>query len=214
VKRIFATRSFTLERLDEACGFLGVEISDLAKIVAQDGASPERLTTGQENELVSDPKLLLVAVHALNHWTFDEIVEAYTLSKPECIRLLARLDKLKIIDLLPNNKIRVRVSRNFAWLPNGPIQQYFQRQVQSDFFRSRFDEAGELMLFGSGMLSRTSNAAIQSRMKRLSLEFSELHNQDLDLPLNERLGTSLLLALRPWAPESFKKLHRAGGRRR
>jgi len=52
--------------------------------------------------------------------------------------------------------------------------------------RSRFDEPGELMVFTTGMLSRTSNAAIQSRMKRISTEFSELHHQDLELPLSER----------------------------
>lgn len=214
VKRIFAARSFTLERLDHVCAFLGIEISDLAKVVAQEGDSPERLSWDQEKELVSDPKLLLVAVHALNHWSFAEIVETYTLPKAECIRLLARLDKLGIIDLLPNNKIRVRVTRDFAWLPDGPIQQYFRQQVQSDFFRSRFDEAGELMVFASGMLSRTGNAAIQSRMKRLSAEFSELHHQDLELPLSERFGTSLLLALRPWVPESFKKFRRKPGSRK
>lgn len=208
VKRIFAAHSFTLERLDQVCGFLGIEISDLAKMVAQEGDRPERLSWNQEKGLVSDPKLLLVAVHALNHWSFDNIVETYTLPKPECIRLLARLDKLGIIDLLPNNKIRVRVARNFAWLPDGPIQEYFRKQVQNDYFLSRFDGTGELMVFTSGMLSRTGNAAIQNRMKRLSAEFSETHDHDLALPLSERFGTSLLLALRPWIPESFKKFRR------
>lgn len=208
VKRIFAARTFTLERLDQVCDFLGIEISDLAKMVANEGGSPERLSRDQEKELVSDPRLLLVAVHALNHWSFDEIVAAYALTKAECVRLLARLDKLHIIDLLPNNKIRVRVARNFAWLPDGPIQQFFQEQVQSNFLRSRFDEASELMVFTTGMLSRTSNAAIQNRMKRMSADFSDLHHQDLELPLSERSGTSLLLALRPWVPESFKKLQR------
>jgi len=41
-------------------------------------------------------------------------------------------------------------------------------------------------------------------------EFTELHNQDSDLPLSERFGTSLLIALRPWAPGVFKKLQRKG----
>ena len=212
VKRIFADRSFTLERLDRICELVGIEISDLAKMVTHDTGTPERLSSEQEKELVSDPKLLLVAVHALNHWSLGEIIETYTLSKAECIRLLARLDRLQIIDLLPNDKIRVRVARNFAWLPDGPIQQYFRAQVQNDFFRSRFSDTGELMLFTSGMLSRNANAAIQARMKRLSAEFSELHQQDLDLPFSERLGTSLLVALRPWAPEGFKKLRRTAKR--
>ena len=212
VKRIFADRSFTLERLDRICELVGIEISDLAKMVTHDTGTPERLSSEQEKELVSDPKLLLVAVHALNHWSLEEIIETYALSKAECIRLLARLDRLQIIDLLPNDKIRVRVARNFAWLPDGPIQQYFHAQVQNDFFRSRFSDTGELMLFTSGMLSRNANAAIQARMKRLSAEFSELHQQDLDLPFSERLGTSLLVALRPWAPEGFKKLRRTAKR--
>jgi len=60
------------------------------------------------------------------------------------------------------------------------------------------------------MLSRTSNAVIQHHMRRLGPEFTELHNQDSDLPLSERFGTSLLIALRPWAPGVFKKLQRKG----
>jgi hypothetical protein len=45
-------------------------------------------------------------------------------------------------------------------------------------------------------------------MRRLEAEFTELHNQDADLPLEERFGTSLLVAMRPWAPEMFKKMQR------
>jgi|SRR4051812_2303065 len=214
VKRIFAARSFSLERLDQACAFLEIEISDLARMVAAETASPQRLTVAQERELVSDSRLLLVAVHVLNHWTMQDIVGAYAITKAECIRALARLDKLGIIDLMPNNRIRIRVPRDFAWLPDGPIHDYFRRQVQNDFFRSRFDAPGELLVFTSGMLSRGGNASIQSRMKRLGAEFSESHRQDLELPLEQRFGTSLLIALRPWAPEGFKKLQRKPGSRR
>lgn len=42
VKRIFAARSFTLEQLDQVCSFIGMEISDLAKMVAQDAARGRR----------------------------------------------------------------------------------------------------------------------------------------------------------------------------
>jgi DNA-binding Xre family transcriptional regulator len=208
VKRVFAAGSFTLERLDRICELIGIEITDLARMVHREGENPAQLSWDQEEQLVADPRLLLVAVHALNHWTFDEIVATYTLSKAECIRMLARLDKLGMIDLLPNNKIRVRVTQNFSWLPSGPIQQYFQARVQNDFLQSRFDQSGELMLFVSGMLSRSSNAVIQSRIRRLAAELAEQHHQDLALPLSERFGTSLILAIRPWTPESFKRFQR------
>lgn len=214
VKRVFARRTFTLERLDEVCELLGIEITDLGRMVEHESERLSELTRGQETELVADPKLLLVAVHAINHWTLDEIVANYLISKPECIRLLAKLDRLGIIDLLPNNRIKVLVARNFSWLPDGPIQRYFGAQVQTDFFGTRFDGNGERMAFMSGMLSRASNAVIQHHMRRLCAEFAELHNQDAELPLQERFGTSLLVALRPWAPASFKALLRKPGERK
>src|SRR4030095_7569501 len=99
VKRVFAKRTFTLDRLDRICGVLGVEITDLAKIVEHEAERVTQLTLEQEREIVADPKLMLVAVHALNHWTLEEIVDRYTISRNECIRLLARLDRLRIIDM-------------------------------------------------------------------------------------------------------------------
>jgi len=208
VKRIFAQNSFTLERLDQICDFVGIEISDLARIVAHDAESPVQLTWEQENEVVSDTKLLLVAVHALNHWTMDDMMSTYALSKAECTRLLAKLDRIGIIDLMPDNKIRLKVARGFRWLPDGPIQQYFRAQLQNDFFTSRFDANRELMVFVSGMLSHSSNAVMQSRLKRLRDEFSDLHEQDLDVPFAERFGTTLLMAMRPWTPETFKRFRK------
>jgi len=208
VKRVFASRSFTLRRLDEVCGLLGIDITDLAQMVRAERESPVQLTLEQEKQLVSDPKLLLVAVHALNHWSLQQIVDRYRLTKAEGIQLLARLDKLGIIELAPNNRIRVRVTRDFAWRPDGPIQQYFRAQVQADYFRSRFDNEGELMVFMTGMLTRTSNAALRSRLRQVSAEFSELHRQDLGAPFEHRSGTALLLAVRPWLPEGFKKMVR------
>jgi transcriptional regulator with XRE-family HTH domain len=208
IKRVFATERFTLDRLDRVCGILGIEITDLAKMVEHEAERVNQLTLEQEREIVADPKLMLVAVHALNHWTLDEIIDHYTVSKTECIRLLARLDRLRIIDLLPNNRIRVIVGRNFSWRPDGPFQRHFRDQLEADFFGSRFDGTGEHLAFVSGMLSRNSNAVIQQHMRRLGAEFTELHNQDMGLPLDERFGTSLLIAMRPWVPEMFRKMQR------
>jgi DNA-binding Xre family transcriptional regulator len=208
IKRVFAKQTFTLDRLDKICGILGIAITDLAKMVEYEAERVTQLTLEQEREIIADPKLMLVAVHALNHWTLEEMVAHYTISKTDCIRVLARLDRLRIIDLLPNNRIRVIVGRNFSWRPDGPFQRHFRDQLEANFFGSRFDGRGEHLAFVSGMLSRNSNAVIQQRMRRLETEFTELHNQDAALPLGERFGTSLLIAMRPWVPEMFRKMQR------
>jgi transcriptional regulator with XRE-family HTH domain len=208
VKRMFSRRDFTLKRLDDICRHAQIEFAELARAVVRDETLISHLTHDQEKEIVSDPKLFLVAVCALNYVTFDQIVETYDISTAECVRLLARLDKLKFIELQPGNRIRLLVSRTFAWLPDGPIQRYFNNQAHNEFFRSRFNRDDEFMLVVNGMLSKASSADLVNRLKRITREFSDLHNDDSRLPLGERSPMTLLVAVRHWQLQAFAELRR------
>lgn len=207
VKRLFADKQFSLRRLDQVCELAGIEISDLARRVQQE-KEISQLTREQEQQLVSDTRLLIVAVSALNRWTYQEIFEAYQFTEQQLIQRLALLDRMKLIELLPGNRIRPLISPDFQWQRNGPIQQYFEAQVQRDFFQCTFDQPGEIRLFVTGMLSRQSNAQVQQKLQRLAQDFRHQHEEDKGLPLAQRFGTSLLLAMRPWETEAFLELRR------
>src|SRR3954447_9280997 len=43
----------------------------------------------------------MVGVLVLNHWTVEEILQEYQLTQPQLVGLLTRLDRLRLIDLLP-----------------------------------------------------------------------------------------------------------------
>jgi len=208
VKRMFSRRNFSLKRLDQVCQLANSEFSDIARALHQEENLISRLSHEQEQEIVSNPKLFLVAVCALNHVGFDQIVATYDISRPECIQLLARLDRLGFIRLLPNNRIRLLISLDFSWLPDGPIQRFFNQQAHNEYFRSRFDRPDEFMVVVNGMLSRASSAALVTRLKRIAREFSELNNQDARLPLGERSAMSLLVAIRHWELAAFAELRR------
>ncbi|HQU50580.1 MAG TPA: helix-turn-helix transcriptional regulator [Casimicrobiaceae bacterium] len=210
VKRIFSRRDFTLERIDEICRIAGVDFADLARSASEERPGADRLTAEQEAELVSDPKLLLVALCAVNNWTFDEIVATYDLTRAECTRLLLRLDRHRIVELAPGNRIRPLISRTFSWRPGGPIQRFFHERIQAEYLASAFDRPDELLLFASGMLSHASSAELVARLRRVARDFAEQHRDDLRLPLAQRFGTSLLVAMRPWEPRAFRKLRRPG----
>jgi DNA-binding Xre family transcriptional regulator len=213
VKRLFAERSFSLERLDRICAFLNMEISDLVKSMELQAEKTTELTENQEKELAADMKLLLMANLLLNCWNFQEVIETFKIEELEGVRLLARLDRMKLIDLLPGNRVKLKISRNFAWRGNGPIQQFFEQQVQMQFFRSNFAASGELRVFANGMLSRHSNQEIQRRIKRLKAEFLALLAEDEALPMEERFGTALVMAIRPWEPDQFTVLRREPNRK-
>jgi hypothetical protein len=60
----------------------------------------------------------------------------------------------------------------------------------------------------NALLSPASSTQIIGRLKRIGRDFAEMHDDDKHLPLGERRPASLLLAIRPWEPEAFKKLRR------
>ena len=208
VKRMFSRHDFTLSRLDEICRHAQIDFSELARALAREETLVSELTADQEKEIVADKKLFLVAVCALNHVTFDQIVAKYDISAAECVKLLARLDHLKFIELQPGNRIRLLVSRTFAWRPDGPIQRFFNEQAHNEFFRSRFDRADEFMLVVNGMLSKGSSARVVEQLKRVAREVSDLHNEDMRLPLEQRSAMSVLVAFRHWELQAFAELRR------
>jgi DNA-binding Xre family transcriptional regulator len=208
VKRMFATKRFTLQRLAQVCQLMDMELTDLFQCYEASRQSISHLTEDQENELVSDAKLLLVAVCVRNHFGFEDITERYKISPTECIRYLAKLDKLKIIDLLPSNRIKLRIDEGFRWLPKGPIELFFEKQVQSQFLKSSFGAEGDQRLFMSGLLSDRSRQVILNKMQLLAKEFVDLHRQDAKLPLDKRDNIGLLMAMREWEFEVFKPLRK------
>lgn len=207
VKRLFAENQFSLKRLDQVCALMGLEISDLLRRLEPE-ALIDQLSLEQERELVSDVELLLVSICALNRWHFEQILDAYVLSEHAVISKLAQLDRMGLIELLPGNRIKPLITHDFHWQKNGPIQAFFEGQVQGDFLECRFNRPGELRLFMNGMLSPRSNDTMQQKLRRLALDFRHCHQEDLALPLDQRFGMSMILAIRPWEIQVFQAYRR------
>jgi hypothetical protein len=190
------------------CQLTNADFSDLARTLNREEVLISQLTAEQEKEIASSIKLFLVAVCVLNHVAPEQITEIYDVSGAECIQLLVKLDRIGFIRLLPGNRIKLLVSRDFAWLPDGPIHRFFKQHAHGDYVGSRFDRPDEYFVAVNGMLSANSRAAIVARLKRVAREFSELHNDDVRLPPAQRLNMTMLVAIRHWELQAFTELRR------
>jgi hypothetical protein len=208
VKRLLTSSTLGVDRLVEISNMLGFTLAELAQESAVTETRVRTLTAAQEKELVSDTRLLLVAVCALNHWTMDDILAVYRLTEAECLRKLLHLDRLHLIALMPGNRIRLNVARDFDWLPDGPIRQYFRTEGLNDFLDSGFDRPEQSLAFTHGMLTESALARMQAELRQLRTRFGELHEESLASPLPKRRGSGLLLALREWEPAAFTALRR------
>jgi DNA-binding Xre family transcriptional regulator len=205
VKRLFSQKDLSLQRIDEICRLMDLEILDVMRLARRVRPMVAELTLEQERDIVEDEKLMLILICVLSHWRFEDILYYYDLQKAECIQKLVILDQLGIIELLPNNIIRLQIASNFDWVPNGPVQHFFQQHMQSDFMNSRFHSNDELFICKSGMLTPEANRLLQREMRKLADKFLEYNNEEIAKPLSERDGSALLIALRPWAPRIFDK---------
>jgi transcriptional regulator with XRE-family HTH domain len=207
VKRTFATRNCTLERLDTICELIQVDMSELARAAPRESRLINQLTREQEEELMADPAKFLVAVCAMQQMRLEEIVEAYKLDETRCLSMLLQLERIGFLELHENNRIRLLVSRTFAWIPDGPIMRYVKAQTL-DYFGDSFEGPGEFMRIVNVRVSQEARQALLARMEQLAREYSEQHNADSRLPFTERHSLSVCLAVRAWEPALFKSLRR------
>jgi transcriptional regulator with XRE-family HTH domain len=207
VKRIFASRNCDLKRLQALCEFVQVDLAELARGLPRQDRLIHRLRREQEEELMADPRLFLVAVCAIHQMRVEDISALYDIEGPECVALLLRLEKIGILELHENNRIRLRLARTFAWIPDGPIMRYAKSQT-ADFFNYSFSGAGQLMRMITVRISREAQEALVKRLEEVAREYNDQHSADARLPLEQRYQISVLLAARPWEPASFKALRR------
>ena len=204
IKRLFSQQGFTLTRLEQVCAMANTDLLELAQIAQAQQRNLEQLTEAQETEIASDILLLLIAVSVINGFSYDDLLDHFQLSTTDCIQKLAQLDRLKLIDLQPGNRIKLRIAPNFRWKPDGPIQRFFLKYVQQDFFNSKFEDASEKLLVLNGLLSHASNQEIQDKIDQLSVAFNDRLQKDHHLAMKQKHGTTMVIGLRQWRSTLFE----------
>jgi AcrR family transcriptional regulator len=207
VKRLFSTEDLSLERVDQICELIGMDLSDVLDRAADRSAPTNQLSLSQESELIADIKLLFMTWLVLVRTPYEDIVRDYDFSKREALQYLIRLDRLKVIELQPGNRVRLLVSRHFSWRPGGPVQKYIHQKLLHEFFASSFAGVQEEFFFHGGRLSDEALAHIKRALRATSRECAEIIERDR-LTTQPRQGAAFVLALRPWHFSGFAQFDR------
>jgi hypothetical protein len=211
VKRMFSRGTFSLARIEQILAILELELEEVARMGRAAAADPGELTLEQETALARDERLLSVFWLLQNQWRFAEILEAYAISRAELTAACARLEKLGLIEWRPGDRVRLKVAKDFAWRPRGPVKKVYGRRVMQEFLAGRFEAPLELLRFESRVLTPESALVLKRRLERLVREFNEFAEVDAAAPSTRRLGVALLAACRPWEFSVVNALKRRKG---
>jgi DNA-binding Xre family transcriptional regulator len=196
VKRMFAKGDMPLKRIDEICRVLKCDFAEIARKVADKELLRDELSAEQEQAVVADRGLLVVALCTLSQWPFEQILATYEFTELEALRHLLQLDRLGVIELKPLNRYRLKLSKTFRWRANGPVMQFFRDNVVADYFSGGFDGDGEILSLVHGRISLPMAKVFQERLQRLAQDFAQQHLADLRLPAAHKRGFTAVLGLR------------------
>ena len=115
-----------LSRIDAVCWPLQLDFAELARRVADIRPLVTGLTGTQRNTAEIDKKLLLVTLCVPSQGTMEQIASSYRLSPAECIKYLAQLDRIGIIELKPLNRYLLKLAKTFRWRLHGAATHHFR----------------------------------------------------------------------------------------
>ncbi len=199
VKRLFSQRTFTLERLEELLRWLEIDFFELARLARGATDVPQLMTEVQEQALAAEPQLMGVFYLLFNDWQPARILERYEIGGAMLTRLLTRLDRLGLIELLPGNRVKLRISRHLRLRPSGAIRARHGQRAMTEFLAVEFDRHGGHFRFEFRDISAASFAILERKIDRLAAEFNELAELDSTLPPEQRRSVGLALGMRPWS---------------
>lgn len=210
VKRLFTSGDLSLARVDLICELIGVPLPALVERAIERRTPENQLTLGQEKEITADPKLFMITWLVLGRTPYETIMRDYQFTRAEAQRYLIRLDRLKVIELQPANRVRVLVNRRFSWIRGGPVQRYIHQTLLREFLSHRFAGATDEYFFHGDAVTEAGMTQLKRALQNASRECMEIMERDRTLA-QPRNGAAFVLALRPWEYSGFMQYRRQAG---
>lgn len=204
IKRNLAGRGLSLAMLEAICKIAGISLIDLAELAARrSDAKARQLTPEQEQELANDLFTAFIFLLLRYDWSPQDIQAEFRLSEPELILRLRKLEKLRLLDLYPGNRIRLLTVRYPLWLFGGPLRRAIDATIRVHFEKMDFHDPRTAWELETVKLSARSIEQLRSMITALAHRLRELAAEDLSQPLDQTHWYTLLCAARPIDPRVF-----------
>jgi len=134
VRRYLSGKGMSLGILEKLCQIADIRIIDLAEMALNgEQGLIHRLSDQQERGLAQNVMRAFVFYMLRYGWTPDEARRECGLSETELISHLVQLDRLGLIRLMPNNKVRSLTVKYPDWHQGGPVRRTFDRSARELF---------------------------------------------------------------------------------
>jgi transcriptional regulator with XRE-family HTH domain len=186
----------TLERMDQICGLLDVDLRDL--VARGEVLGEEAFTLAQERILAADRGLALVFFAILHGAGLRDLESELALPPQRLASHLERLTRLGLIEMRGGGRVRARVRRSVRWRKGGPLSVAFDQTVKPLFLSMDFGSPDALYVSDMVALSAAGRARVQALFEALRDDIHTIVEQERAARLPSRAWTGLLMMVRPF----------------
>ena len=197
IKRIFSTGTFSLDRFLQICEVSGISPEDLFGLANEHSTRDHEYTLEQEEFFSEHPKHLAFFDLLLKDKTPKEIARKHELTPIQMQNFLRDIENLGLIEWMPKDKIKLKVSKNVRWRKGGPLKSKLLPLATDEFLKNSFDELNCENRFLLLDLSEKSLRKLKVRIHELVDDLMKDANIDL-LAKSKSETVGLFVAYRPW----------------
>lgn len=133
VKRLFNAKDGQLGKIESLCEWLEIQFSDLSDLIEEAQDDTYITNPEQENAFLKTPGALQFFVELKEYnQSVEQIEHKHGLSKKSVQKYLTLLEKLKLIEQHPENKIKVLIKGFFSINDNGELAKKLLRSSMAN----------------------------------------------------------------------------------
>ena len=166
VKRWYSGRGINLSNLKSLSDYLELSLTDLFALIENKRPESFNYNIAQENALAKEPKVLAFFDYLVRGKSVNFIKKKFNISERELTKILLKLDKIQLIELHPENKIKLLNKGEPVWNDNGPLSQRFKKEILEHFLSSSDFSSSKFFLHDYNLEDALK---IKNKMKELEL---------------------------------------------
>lgn len=121
IKRIFSSRTCSLDRIMQICEAIGISFLDLAAMAKKEEDVDYFLSDEQEAYFSGRPAHFAILKDLAQGAKPQEIAGHWGLTENQLYKILRALEKLKLLEVHPNNQVRLGIKGNIRASHRGPF---------------------------------------------------------------------------------------------
>lgn len=196
-KRWLAGRGLSLDRLEQLAALAGLSLAELAEVATQAPRDrPQELTLAQESALSENSLLSFLFMTIVGGEPWQDFARDFDVPERMIETLLARLEKLALIDRLGGGRVRSTIDRSVLWRKS-PLRERFESQMKPQFVTMDFADLDAVYASEVVKLSDEGAARLAEAIERHRRELHRLAEGDRRTSLLPRRWHAVLFAARP-----------------